>query len=366
MHGLVRVGVSGWVHDDRRRTAPRPGAVPEISSRRTNIRLTGRPGGAARAVRLRRGAPPPVRPVPGAAVPAAVLASACGSATGSSGGSRPVRRGGSDARPARPAGAVRGTASGANSQTLAWTSRSCGHTALLDLFDDQELRFILARARHATPGTRSTRRCCSTWFGCRRTSAGCVGYWGLRALIAALREWSRKAELSGDRPACLSARTRTRRCGAHEDGRRRSTVRDGHRGVPGPGAEYDSTGDLRDGVLKLLNLEGQTHPFAVLRAASCAVAGRRLCPGAGRRLPARGDDRSTSISEEVRPPRVLPGLVRPVGRPLIGVLRDVGGECRRPRPIFAWMRAAGTQLTSRPAGAHTVRFGQWRHRRGPH
>jgi len=31
--------------------------------------------------------------------------------------------------------------------------------------------------------------------------------------------------------------------------------------------DYESTGDLRDGVLKLLNTEKQTHPFAVVRAA---------------------------------------------------------------------------------------------------
>jgi NAD(P)-dependent dehydrogenase (short-subunit alcohol dehydrogenase family) len=32
--------------------------------------------------------------------------------------------------------------------------------------------------------------------------------------------------------------------------------------------EYDRTGDMRDGLLKLLDLELQTHPFSVLRAAA--------------------------------------------------------------------------------------------------
>ncbi len=32
-------------------------------------------------------------------------------------------------------------------------------------------------------------------------------------------------------------------------------------------AEYEAAGDLRDGVLKLLNTEKSTHPFAVVRAA---------------------------------------------------------------------------------------------------
>lgn len=31
--------------------------------------------------------------------------------------------------------------------------------------------------------------------------------------------------------------------------------------------DYDRTGDLRDGVLKLMNIELKTHPFSVLRAA---------------------------------------------------------------------------------------------------
>lgn len=51
--------------------------------------------------------------------------------------------------------------------------------------------------------------------------------------------------------------------------------------------DYDATGDMRDGVLKLLNLELQTHPFSVLRAAALTAGRyRRIWRDHGRQLSA--------------------------------------------------------------------------------
>lgn len=95
-----------------------------------------------------------------------------------------------------------------------------------------------------------------------------AGGLGLRALIAALREWQRKAELSGDRAGLLATQDLDAALrvhmklagGAHLD---RIDVA----GFLAQAEDYEGAGDLRDGVLKLLNTEKTTHPFAVVRAA---------------------------------------------------------------------------------------------------
>ena len=114
----------------------------------------------------------------------------------------------------------------------------------------------------------------------------------------------------------------------------------------GQAAEYDSTGDLRDGVLKLLNLEGRTHPFAVLRAAELrrwadSEEYARVIAGD---YPRRGEDRSASLAGEVRAAaRSYRDSFDLSADPLITVLRDVGGGMTGARDrLFAWMR--------RPAG----------------
>src|SRR3546814_1460224 len=103
--------------------------------------------------------------------------------------------------------------------------------------------------------------------------AGTIGWlpfggWALRAIIAALMEWQRKSELSGDRAGLL--------CGqdVHTATRVQMKLAGGSRvseididAFLAQAAEYDASGDLRDGVLKLLNIELLSHPFSVLRAA---------------------------------------------------------------------------------------------------
>ncbi|HEY0805370.1 MAG TPA: M48 family metallopeptidase [Pseudonocardiaceae bacterium] len=95
-----------------------------------------------------------------------------------------------------------------------------------------------------------------------------VGYWGLRAIVAALLEWFRKAELSADRAGLLCSQDPA------------AALR-GHvllAGAVHPGevdtaeflrqaSDYESNGDVRDSVLKLLNTWDTTHPLAVVRAA---------------------------------------------------------------------------------------------------
>lgn len=96
-----------------------------------------------------------------------------------------------------------------------------------------------------------------------------LGGWAVRAIVAALYEWQRKSELSGDRAGLL--------CGQDFDAAVRVELKlagGAHldkldsQAFLAQAREYERTGDMRDGVLKLLNLELQSHPFSVLRAAA--------------------------------------------------------------------------------------------------
>ncbi|MGU3502550.1 M48 family metallopeptidase [Mycobacterium sp. C31M] len=96
-----------------------------------------------------------------------------------------------------------------------------------------------------------------------------VGGWALRAIVAALMEWQRKSELSGDRAGLLCAQDfdAAIRVEMKLAGGARLDKLDSQAFLA-QAREYERSGDLRDGVLKLLNLEMQTHPFSVLRAAA--------------------------------------------------------------------------------------------------
>ncbi len=143
-------------------------------------------------------------------------------------------------------------------------------TGLLDVMNYEEQRFIIGHELgHALSGHAVYR----TILMHLMRLAGTIGWlpvggWALRAIIAALMEWQRKSELSGDRAGLL--------CGqdVHTAIRVQMKLAGGSRvseididAFLAQAAEYDASGDLRDGVLKLLNIELLSHPFSVLRAA---------------------------------------------------------------------------------------------------
>jgi Zn-dependent protease with chaperone function len=89
-----------------------------------------------------------------------------------------------------------------------------------------------------------------------------------RAVLMALLEWSRKAELSCDRAGLLAVQ--------NPDATLRPFMKLAGGGKPEENDlneflrqadEYRQTGDVADIVFKVLNLLGTTHPFHVLRAA---------------------------------------------------------------------------------------------------
>ncbi|HVQ94351.1 MAG TPA: M48 family metallopeptidase [Mycobacteriales bacterium] len=231
-------------------------------------------------------------------------------------------------------------------------------TGLLDLLDDDELRFVLGHELgHALSGHAVYQ---TMLISLLRLSASVgwlpIGYLGLRALIAALREWSRKAELSGDRAGLLAGQDPDAALRTHMKlaGGARLDEMDTEAFLA-QGREYDAAGDLRDGVLKLLNLEQQTHPFAVNRA----VELRRWIDGGGYDqvlsgdYPRRADDSGTSVGDEVRAAaRSYKESMDASADPLVGLLRDLGGGVAGVRDkVTGWMRRPPPPGTSdAPAG----------------
>ena len=143
-------------------------------------------------------------------------------------------------------------------------------TGLVEMMDTESLRWVVGHEMgHALSGHALYRTMLLRLLGMLNNMSWLpVGYWGLRAIIAALMEWYRKAELSCDRAGLL--------CGQDPQAALQAHVL--LAGARGPGdvdtaeflnqaKEYQSSGDVRDSVLKLLNTMELTHPLAVVRAA---------------------------------------------------------------------------------------------------
>ncbi|MBH0777205.1 M48 family metallopeptidase [Nocardia bovistercoris] len=205
-------------------------------------------------------------------------------------------------------------------------------TGLIELMDTEELRFVIGHELgHALSGHAVYR---TMLMHLLRISASVgwmpVGGWALRAIVAALMEWSRKSELSGDRAGLL--------CGQDVDASVRVHMKTAggawvhemnHGAFLAQADDYERSGDLRDGVLKLLNLELQSHPFSVLRAAELR---RWIQSGEYERVlggdyPRRDQDRNARIADEVRAAaRTYKQNFDASEDPLIRTVRDLGRD----------------------------------------
>lgn len=204
-----------------------------------------------------------------------------------------------------------------------------------------------------------------------------VGAFALRAIIAAMLEWWRKAELSADRAGLLAGqdpaaalRLLMKLAGGGDLSQIDTAA------FLEQAAEYAGGGDLRDSLHKIRMTAWSTHPAPVARAAQLrqwidsGAYGRVLAGD----YPRRDDDASTSVSEEIkaaaesyreefsRSTDPLVGLLRRLGDGASDVGEWVGGTAGRAR---SWMDAAteaagrahragraapGTRAGSGPAG----------------
>jgi peptidase M48-like protein len=145
------------------------------------------------------------------------------------------------------------------------------NSSMLDLLDEEEMRFVLAHELgHALSG-HAVYRTLLLWLGDMtgfwRSIPG--GYLGVRMILAALSEWSRKSELSADRAGLLATQDPAVAFRVHmklASGSGDLSELD-QTSFFAQGQEYLEAGDIRDSVLKLLLVERRTHPYAVVRAA---------------------------------------------------------------------------------------------------
>lgn len=177
-------------------------------------------------------------------------------------------------------------------------------SGLYDLMTHDELRFVVGHELgHALSGHATYR----TMLMHLMRLAGSLGFlpiggWALRAIVAALLEWQRKSELSGDRAGLLccqdldtAIRVEMKLAGGSRLDKLDSEA------FLAQAAEYERSGDMRDGLLKLLNLELQTHPFSVLRVAELtkwvdAGGYGKVMSGS---YPLRVDDGQSSIADDL-------------------------------------------------------------------
>ena len=140
----------------------------------------------------------------------------------------------------------------------------------MDLLDAEEHRYVIGHelghvlSGHAVYRTMlyilTSLAARLAWFA--------IGYIGLRVIIAGLEEWYRKSELSCDRAGVLASQDpgAARRALMKIAGGARISelspdefLKQAH--------EYDAVPDVREGFLKMLQMLGTTHPFAVVRFA---------------------------------------------------------------------------------------------------
>ncbi|GAA5141294.1 M48 family metallopeptidase [Nocardioides marinquilinus] len=178
-------------------------------------------------------------------------------------------------------------------------------SALVDLLDQEELRFVVghelghALSGHAVYRTLLQRLLTMTGV----LNAVPLGALGVRAIVAALYEWSRKAELSADRAGLLATQDPAAAQRVH--------MQLASGGLAGDldlatfraqGQEYLDAGDLRDSVLKAMLVERTTHPFAVVRAAELRrwVESGEYTAVLGGAYPRRVDDDGAKVTDAAR------------------------------------------------------------------
>jgi hypothetical protein len=179
-------------------------------------------------------------------------------------------------------------------------------SSMLDLLDEEEMRFVIAHELgHAMSG-HAVYRTLLMWLG------SVTGFWrsipiggiGFRMIVAALTEWSRKAELSADRAGLLATQDPAVAYRYHmkaASGSGDLSELD-QTAFFAQGSEYLEADDIRDSVLKLLLVEGRTHPYAVVRAAELhrwVDSGEYTAILAGD-YPRREDDGDAQISEAAK------------------------------------------------------------------
>ena len=179
------------------------------------------------------------------------------------------------------------------------------NSGLVELMDAEEIRWVIGHelghvlSGHAVYNTMLY----NLILLAQRLALVPFAWIGLKAVIWGLEEWHRKAEMSCDRAGLLATQdvdAARRSLMKMAGGRRLAELSSDE--FHKQAREYDAVPDVRESLLKLLQLQGTTHPFAVVRFAELdrwAADGDYQQILAGN-YPRRDDDHDASVGDEFR------------------------------------------------------------------
>ncbi|MFI6102913.1 M48 family metallopeptidase [Streptomyces sp. NPDC051310] len=204
-------------------------------------------------------------------------------------------------------------------------------TGLVELLDEEEMRAVIGHeVGHALSGHSVYRTVLLFLTGLAVKVAWIpLGNVAVMAIVTALREWFRKSELSADRAGLLVGQDL------------RASMR-GLMKIAGgnhlhemnvdafleQAEEYEAGGDLRDSVLKILNVLPRSHPFTTVRAAELKKWAesrdhQRIMDG---HYPRRDEDKDTSVTDSFRESAShYAESVRTSKDPLMKLVGDIAG-----------------------------------------
>ncbi len=204
-------------------------------------------------------------------------------------------------------------------------------TSLVELLDEEEMRAVVGHeVGHALSGHSVYRTILLFLTNLAMKIAWIpLGNVAIMTIVTALREWFRKSELSADRAGLLVGQD------VHASMRGLMKLAGGNHihemnvdAFLAQAEEYESSGDLRDSVLKIMNMLPRTHPFTTVRAAELKKWSesrdyQRIMDG---HYPRREDDKDASVSDSFRQSAAhYADSVRTSKDPLFKLVGDIAG-----------------------------------------